>query len=800
MDPNDTNQSATNNGNDQEQREESNQVREERTEAEAQVEEEEEEKNNDDDSSDSESSIEEINELRRNFFQLPEREISIRPRSWADVHSITYMSKNTSPLTHQMLSYPTLVSDPIDVVLLAQEFSPLSFITIASGEKHNITCIHSLHFFHENEDARCIGIIGARDRGTAINVNTSQLFKLSTASVPSLEAFLDCALADEDPTEARASTDIKICNSIPVPSQFASLVMKNTPKNAGIILSRILEACVRTDVDRFKEKEPEKAHPELSDMIITAAHLPLFQHLYAYSKMKSPRQIGFSISDDEYANNWVSEQDAQFLHQTTREEHSHHNPRTSEPNSQNNPHVSWDSEQNQNPGNNRRTETNEGNHFTFTGSPNAQYQRSTAAQTPPNQGSNHQVDNDANTRSFVSALESMTNNQSRFTHSMERLVNATASKFNDDGTKKIGNIIKEVVCNASTNDGQNPSPELTPFAKDVLSLPGDQPLILLNILFHKNKIRAQPTPKFIAAMRKGNLTYDSACPDGLSISQLPQSLAGTEFEDLDISRLLNMEENGTITEADTLNLNKSVLQVSKTMHYLQDKAKAWSTFCEAYFGDDSYVHLEADSWVTWIDENFNELQEIKATRDKDLPVKIEVAISEQFNRIFRSSMLGVPTESLFYSNLRDGILNNSTFLTIPSAVKAIVDRSNKRKNENNNNGGPNNKRAKGVANKVTHDNQPKELSLTQDQYRTKAIPYIQQNKEKLPKFDNNTDECMKFTLLGHCNADCPRCGSHKPVKKGTQRHERLVKLRNDILQSNPSKSQAKQDFVEGEGN
>ena len=44
-----------------------------------------------------------------------------------------------------------------------------------------------------------------------------------------------------------------------------------------------------------------------------------------------------------------------------------------------------------------------------------------------------------------------------------------------------------------------------------------------------------------------------------------------------------------------------------------------------------YVFLEAEGWVNWIEENFNELQEIKATRDKDLPVKIEVAISEQFN-------------------------------------------------------------------------------------------------------------------------------------------------------------------------
>ena len=69
-----------------------------------------------------------------------------------------------------------------------------------------------------------------------------------------------------------------------------------------------------------------------------------------------------------------------------------------------------------------------------------------------------------------------------------------------------------------------------------------------------------------------------------------------------------------ITESDTLTMNKSVLQVSRTMHYLQDKAQAWKTFCMAYFGPNSYTALEAESWITWIDKHFNELQEIKQSR------------------------------------------------------------------------------------------------------------------------------------------------------------------------------------------
>ena len=396
---------------------------------------------------------------------------------------------------------------------------------------------------------------------------------------------------------------------------------------------------------------------------------------------------------------------------------------------------------------------------------------------------------------LIPVIQNMTNHQSRFTHAMERLANATADKFSEEGTKKIGNIIKEVVSNAATTNGEEPADELTDFAKDVLSLTGDQPLTLINILFQKHKVRAKPTPKFIAAARKGNLTYDNGIPDGLSLTQLPQSYQGTDIEAIDLARLLNMEENGTITEVDTLTINKSILPISRTLHYLFDKVTAWKVFCNAYFGEQSYVAMEAESWRLWVEENFNALQEIKASRDKDLAVKIEIAISDSFNRIFRTAMLGVPTESMFESELRNGILNNTTYLHIPHTVKEQLDKSNKRKNDNQQQGGGKRSRNNNN-NRVTHDNHPREIQLTQDQYRSKAIPYIQQNKDKMPKFDSNTDECMKFALLGICNLDCQRKKAHVKVSKGTTRFDTLAKIKNEILKFTPRASRP--DFQQGE--
>jgi hypothetical protein len=102
------------------------------------------------------------------------------------------------------------------------------------------------------------------------------------------------------------------------------------------------------------------------------------------------------------------------------------------------------------------------------------------------------------------------------------------------------------------------------------------------------------------------MTYDNGIPDGLSLTQLPQSLQGTELEQVDIGRLMNMDENRTITETDTLTLHKSILPVSRTMYYLQDKVNAWSSFCKRFFGEQSWVSLDTTSWENWIDKNFSD--------------------------------------------------------------------------------------------------------------------------------------------------------------------------------------------------
>jgi hypothetical protein len=324
---------------------------------------------------------------------------------------------------------------------------------------------------------------------------------------------------------------------------------------------------------------------------------------------------------------------------------------------------------------------------------------------------------------------------------------------------------------------------------------------MVGIMFQKNKVRAVPTPKFIKAIQSGNLTYENSIPDGCSITQLPQSLQGTELEQIDMARLLNMDENGTISENDTLTLNKSVLPISRTMHYLQDKAHAWEVFCKTYFGDISWTYLSAQTWKQWIDDNFSKLQEIRASRDRDLPVKLELSISDRFNRILRALMISPPDEALFDDSSKEGIINRTTYLEIPTAIQDMI---NKAGNHRRNNDTPAaNKRNKASTIRINHENQPLELQMSSDQYLSKAIPYIQSHKDKLPKFDNTTDECIKYALLGYCNNDCPRKKSHTKFSRGTSRFDKLNKL-NKLKQAinnynhTPDINTTKQDFHQGE--
>jgi hypothetical protein len=158
-------------------------------------------------------------------------------------------------------------------------------------------------------------------------------------------------------------------------------------------------------------------------------------------------------------------------------------------------------------------------------------------------------------------------------------------------------------------------------------------------------------------------------------------------------------------------------------------------------------------------------------------------------------MLHPPDESFFELRSRDGIINRTTFLEIPFAIQEQLNRtSNKRRADSD--PGPNQKQSKSNI-KVSHDNQPMEINISPEQYQSRATPFLQANKDKIPKFDSSTDECLKFSFLGYCNSDCPRKKAHTKVQRGTKRFDNLLKLKQSIMKSQQT-STSQKDFPEGE--
>jgi hypothetical protein len=89
---------------------------------------------------------------------------------------------------------------------------------------------------------------------------------------------------------------------------------------------------------------------------------------------------------------------------------------------------------------------------------------------------------------------------------------------------------------------------------------------------------------------------------------------------------------------------------SRTLHFLQDKADIQAVFYDEYCVPNTLVAQEANNWADYIRDNFSELQDIKNHRDPLLPIRIEVAITNEtitiIEKLWNSpGILGLPGNS-----------------------------------------------------------------------------------------------------------------------------------------------------------
>lgn len=369
--------------------------------------------------------------------------------------------------------------------------------------------------------------------------------------VPNLEHF--------ELTDVQSITEVSpdrlreqpISLAMALPPKMAELIMNLDDQSAENMLAAVFKYVHRVDtVERptfttVVESDNEDGEVQEPTQVLeyreTNKYLPLLQHLYAYTQLNY-RKMCFGYGDDELAYEFgmgmEEDRDNRALYSDDVAEPSapavgQANQESDRLSRQRNPDHTMAATQGANVSQTQSdipqtrasstitSRQSDVNHrgssggippqinpntvAVFTGIDSPNNRSSTGAQTsdtraPPQSDQTNIGD------VLVPVIQNMTNHQSRFTSQMERLVNATADKLDSDGTRKIGQIVKETILNASTIDGIAPAEELTPFAKDVLSATGDTPLTHIKILFAKKKVRAVPTPKFISAAKKGNLT------------------------------------------------------------------------------------------------------------------------------------------------------------------------------------------------------------------------------------------------------------------------------------------------------
>jgi hypothetical protein len=206
----------------------------------------------------------------------------------------------------------TALSNPFDIIHLASDLFPLSFLTIASGTKNTPSIIHSLSVGETNGEEFILGLTGTTTRPTAITFNNPhQLFKTETSSAPSLEYFR--SIQNFESARFPRSNDLErviISNSIALPPTTADIIMSLDDLSAGNIFEHVLRHCLARDHSENAPLMPTADNKTTGAtqpaMLETAKHLPLLQHLYAFARMKSPRTSGFQIANSDRADSLLT--------------------------------------------------------------------------------------------------------------------------------------------------------------------------------------------------------------------------------------------------------------------------------------------------------------------------------------------------------------------------------------------------------------------------------------------------------------------------------------------------------------
>ena len=380
--------------------------------------------------------------------------------------------------------------------------------------------------------------------------------------------------------------------------------------------------------------------------------------------------------------------------------------------------------------------------------------------------------------------------QSKSTDVQERMVEvqeATLKLKEESSKNKISDPVANFLKNAFTTDGVNPRAEIPDGLKSLMKSKPDETAMNLDLILNQEKTKAKPTANFIKALNSGKYTHEIGKPGGLTPLSIPFTQMGSGQENHDIEQLLAMEANGDeLSPQQKKILNLTSIHPPRTINYALRMAQGYKSTIKQG-GDDTVPFSAIEEICEWIAENEQTLSENTAAFDKHLPAKLLYTIGAQFNSYFNESKFRVPSQKwLDFSTLQNQLMNNQYYITLPDTITKTLEPSKRRREDdpNNNNRDEDQKEKRRMVIQE-HKNQPIQLKSSRDFHSKVMVPFMKQLNElnlSIPKFDEDTQECLRYSLLGECNSNCTRKKAHKAVHAGSRRYKQLLEFRKKAIE------------------
>ncbi|KAL9178371.1 LOW QUALITY PROTEIN: hypothetical protein ACHAXT_000018 [Thalassiosira profunda] len=392
---------------------------------------------------------------------------------------------------------------------------------------------------------------------------------------------------------------------------------------------------------------------------------------------------------------------------------------------------------------------------------------------------------------FAIAMKEISSMIKANTELQERALEQSEAHHQDRENKRIAGTVRVAHLNAATRDGKTRAPRLTKY--DEAYMKAKNPVESKDMIerdMQAKGCQVALTPHAGRVVHTGRWQCSRMAPGGLTILAMPVSLTNTAMNDFDHAQAYHDYEHGREQSNRTQRLLQNpTLIPPKTFHYLIDQLR---NFCVALLllcGQASIAYRAAMVWHDFMDGNKQYLMELASNgsiETKHLAIKIACQIHNSFNNSFNNwfiaSTTGIPSPRILDCSLiMQQLMDGNAHISLPRAIEDLLQPP--RRSNNNSSRGAGSSSQPSIADSNNSSRSSSNSNSNQRRlYKLAIAAAIQRNVASVPKFKDangatKCDECIRYALLGSCDAGCTRAASHVPVKANSSRERSLASFR-----------------------